>query len=425
MSYTKNPEALEALVQPNRVHSDVYTNPEIFELEMEHLFGRAWLLVGHESQVKNPGDYFTTSLATRAVIVVRDTEGKVQILYNRCSHRGVHVCGRPRGKVDGMRFMCPYHGWTFDLRGALMSVPLRDQYGSSFRSADHGLARVPRVKTYAGFIFASLSEDGEDLPTFLGSMRENFDNFVDRAPQGELEVLDQGIKYRYRANWKMVFENLNDILHPFFAHRSAANAIKNIDRERLHPLLRTFSAALPELKKLRSVTERFGHSYLEGVVGIGKTTPARDDYLELLVRRHGEQKAWETLSIDRHITLVYPGGLLFPTSFNYRIVRPISASLTEVHGFVLRAKGAPDAVVADAIQYCNYAVSPMSPIGIDDLEIYERAQRQHQRSTDKWVSLHRCADQDESGREIVGTSEAFIRNQYRVWLGYMRSEGRA
>jgi phenylpropionate dioxygenase-like ring-hydroxylating dioxygenase large terminal subunit len=178
VSYLRSPSALQALVEPNRVHSDVYTDPEIFELEMRHLFGRAWQLVGH-------------------------------------------------------------HGWTFDLRGALVGIPLRDQYGPSFQLEDHALRRVARVATYAGFIFASLSPDGEDLPTFLGCMRENLDNFVDRAPQGTLEVVDHGMKYRYRANWKMVFQNLGDIDHPFYAHRSVANAIKNIDRERLHPLLRT------------------------------------------------------------------------------------------------------------------------------------------------------------------------------------------
>jgi nitrite reductase/ring-hydroxylating ferredoxin subunit len=398
----------------------VYTDPEIFELEMRHLFGRAWLLIGHESQVRSPGDFFTTSLAAQAVIVVRDADGVVRVLHNRCSHRGVHVCALPHGNADGMRFTCPYHGWTFNLRGALVGMPLRDQYGPSFQVDEHSLRRVPRVATYAGFIFASLGEDGEDLSTFLGSMRENLDNFVDRAPQGELEIVDRGMKYRYRANWKMVFENLGDIVHPFYAHRSVANAIKNIDRERLHPLLRTFSATLADLKTLRSVTEPFGHSYLEGVVGLGKTVPARDEYFESLARKHGEQKAWQALSGDRHITLLYPGGLLFPTSLNYRIVRPISPSLTEVHGFVLRAKGAPARVTAEAIQYCNYAVSPMSPVAIDDFEIYERAQRQHERSTEKWVSLHRCADQDEQSGEIVGTSEAFIRNQYRVWLEYMR-----
>jgi phenylpropionate dioxygenase-like ring-hydroxylating dioxygenase large terminal subunit len=421
MSYAANPATLQSLVQPHRIHSDVYTDPEIFDLEMKRLFGRAWLLVGHESQIKRPGDYFTTSLATRPVIVVRDTSGNVRILHNRCSHRGVHLCGRSHGTADGMRFMCPYHGWTFDLHGTLVGMPLRDQYGPSFSVADHALRAVPRVESYAGFIFASHSPEGEDLRTFLGGMRENLDNFIDRAPQGELEVLDQGIKYRYRANWKLVFENLNDILHPFYAHRSAANAIKTIDRERLHPLLRTFSTALPELTKLNSVTERFGHSYLQGVVAMGKTVPARDEYFDALAQRQGEQKAWDALALDRHITLLYPGGMLFPTSLNFRIVRPLSASLTEVHGFVLRAKGAPEEVVRNAIEYCNYAASPMSPVGIDDFEIYERAQRQYLSGADQWISLHRCADHDQNGGAIVGTSEAFIRNQYQAWLQYLCS----
>src|ERR671922_2682155 len=115
-------EQLAMLVQPDRVHRSVYADPGIFELEMERIFGRAWLMLGHESQLKSPGDYFTTRMGREPVIVVRESKDKVRVLINRCAHRGSMVCAEGRGNVE--RFVCPYHGWSYDRSGALKAVPL-------------------------------------------------------------------------------------------------------------------------------------------------------------------------------------------------------------------------------------------------------------------------------------------------------------
>ena len=87
---------LESLVGEDRVHHSVYSDPQIFEQEMTHLFGRAWLLLGHQSQIPNAGDYFSTRMGREPVIVTRHTDGSVQVLINRCTHRGSMLC--PEGK---------------------------------------------------------------------------------------------------------------------------------------------------------------------------------------------------------------------------------------------------------------------------------------------------------------------------------------
>src|SRR5882672_4863181 len=102
---------LRDLVHPNRVHRAIYTDPAIFDLEMERIFGHAWVFVGHESEVKQPHDYITTQIGREPVILTRDGEGKIHVIANRCAHRGLAVCAAEHG--NARHFRCPYHGWTY------------------------------------------------------------------------------------------------------------------------------------------------------------------------------------------------------------------------------------------------------------------------------------------------------------------------
>ena len=215
-----------ALVESRRVHRRVYADPEIFELEMERLFGRAWLFSGHDSQVKEPGDFFTTFMGRQPVVVTRHTDGEIYAVHNRCGHRGTQVVAKTSGNADN--FVCCYHGWTYRTDGSLLSVPLRQGYADKFDLDDpqRGMVRVPRVDSYRGFIFASLAEEGPGLEDFLGYMTTSFDDMVDRAPEGELEVAGGIIKHTYDGNWKLVLENWCDGLHPNFVHISSVDTAR-------------------------------------------------------------------------------------------------------------------------------------------------------------------------------------------------------
>ena len=106
------------LIEPGRVHRRVYADPDVFELEMERMFGRAWLFVGHTSQVPKPGDYITTELGRQPVIMARHSDGNVQVLLNRCTHRGAKVVNERQGHAQ--RLVCCYHGWSYDTDGRLV-----------------------------------------------------------------------------------------------------------------------------------------------------------------------------------------------------------------------------------------------------------------------------------------------------------------
>jgi len=142
------------LMQADRVHHSVYSDPAIFELEMTRLFGRAWLLLGHESQIPQAGDYLSTRMGREPVIMARHADGSVQVLINRCTHRGALLVHEDTGNVKN--FVCPYHGWVFSTDGALRNVPMPQGYGEQSRQTldGLGLARVARSQSYRGFIFA-------------------------------------------------------------------------------------------------------------------------------------------------------------------------------------------------------------------------------------------------------------------------------
>ena len=219
-----SPESLRSLVQSGRVHRRLYTDPEIFEAEMERIFGAAWIYVGHESQIRNSGDYVRTFIGRKPVVLVRDADGEVRVIHNQCAHRGSLVVANDKGNTD--EFQCCYHGWTYHLDGRLKAVPLHHGYPREFDPDNPKTAMVSaaRVKSYRGFVFASESADGPSLEEFLGYMTTSFDDMIDRSPDGEIEVAGGTFQHAYEANWKLYLENLCDAAHPLFTHRSSIDA---------------------------------------------------------------------------------------------------------------------------------------------------------------------------------------------------------
>ena len=162
-------------------------------------FRLAWVYVGHESQVKNPGDFLATRIGRRPLLLVRDAAGKIQLLHNQCAHRGSLVVASEQGHSS--EFRCCYHGWTYHLDGRLKAAPLLHGYPPDFDPKDPNVAmrRVPRVASYRGFVFGSLAEEGLSLENFLGHMTTSFDDMVDRAPDDALEVAGGVFKHTTRA----------------------------------------------------------------------------------------------------------------------------------------------------------------------------------------------------------------------------------
>ena len=153
---------------------EAFTDSAYYDQEQENIFrGQTWSFVGLEAELPNSGDFKSTFIGESPVIVTRDKAGTINVMQNRCAHRGALVCREPRGNVT--RLQCVYHQWNYDLQGRLLGVPFRDGIDgkggmpSGFDMAEHGLTRL-RVETMGGLIFASFSQAVEPLREYLGPM---------------------------------------------------------------------------------------------------------------------------------------------------------------------------------------------------------------------------------------------------------------
>src|SRR5437867_9351063 len=146
----------------------LFVDPELFELEMKYIFEGTWVYLAHESQLPRPHDFYTTSIGRQPVVLMRNQAGEIGCFVNTCPHRGATVCLTKRGNQKILT--CPYHGWSFNTSGALVSVKdyANGAYPEAFDRLEHGLTRVPRLANYRGFLFGSLNPAVEDLETHLG-----------------------------------------------------------------------------------------------------------------------------------------------------------------------------------------------------------------------------------------------------------------
>ncbi|MBL0419034.1 aromatic ring-hydroxylating dioxygenase subunit alpha [Ramlibacter sp. AW1] len=208
----------------SRIPFAAYTSDELYKRELERFFYKGhWCYVGLEAEIPHVGDYKRTVVGERSVLMVRDKDQSIHVIENICAHRGMRFARERHGNVKG--FTCPYHQWSYTLRGDLLGVPFRrgikqpdgslaGGFPADFEIQEHGLTQL-KVATRGGVVFASFDHSVEPFEDYLGP---TILGYFDRLFNGrQLKILGYN-RQRIPGNWKLMQENIKDPYHPGLLH---------------------------------------------------------------------------------------------------------------------------------------------------------------------------------------------------------------
>lgn len=406
------------LVLEDRVHTSLYTDPQIFDAEMEKIFANTWVWVAHASEIPEAGSYKNSFIGNQPVIVVRDRKQNVHVLLNRCRHRGATVCEGKKGKTNS--FVCPYHGWSYSLDGALRGVPFPESYGDMLDKGEFPLVSL-RVEEYAGMIFATFKQDMMPLVDYLGPAKKWMDLFMKQG--GGYPVKVQGEhRFRFPGNWKIQLENTTDAYHFPLVHKSFLTSVDQQTVEMLdfvdgpgyvedlgngHSVM----VMIPELVDLeadldRPIPERFAELAQE---------LRNEGYAEQEVRRIVRAVGGSGFNLN-----IFPN-IACSMAF-FRVLRPISVNETEIHHAALVMDGGPEAANRMRLRIHEHFQGPMGFGTPDDAEAWERVQKGVAAGKDLWLMVNRGLPGEKEtpdGRASDVSAETGMRAAYRQWKKLM------
>ncbi len=410
--------AFADLVKTDRVLSPMYSDPAIFEAEMEKIFTQTWVWVAHASEIPDPGSFVLSHVGVQPVIVTRDREGRVHVLVNRCRHRAATVCEIPKGSAKSFR--CPYHGWGYALDGALKGVPYPESYGAGFDKEKLGLKSL-RVDEYQGLIFASFNHEVEPLSDFLGHAKPWIDLFMKQGGGYPVKVGGEH-KFRFPGNWKIQLENTTDAYHFPVVHKSF---LQSLDEQAEKTF--TFLGGEGKVEDLGN-----GHSVMVMIPDLVDLEANLDqpipDRFEALARELS--KTHSVQEVRRIVRAVGGTGFnvnLFPNAACsmafFRILRPVSVSETEIRHIAIAMEGGPEAANRARLRLHEHFQGPMGFGSPDDAEVWERVQRGVVGAPEMPIMLDRGLGLEEGSTNNlpVGdvSTETGMRSAYQMWKRMM------
>ncbi len=417
------------LIQKDRVHRRVYADPSLFELEMANLFGGVWTYLCHESELPAVNSFKTVKLGLRPLIVTKDRNGKIHALANRCSHRGALLCREQSGVKS--RFSCPYHGWTFANDGATIGVTFPQLYGDTFDKAHYNLAKIARVESYRGFIFATLNAAMPSLREYLGVAAEYIDMFVDRAPGKQIIVQSGAYRGRYHGNWKLAWDNAADGYHVSFAHRSLVEMTRRRDGGDKGA---SYMGKGPDESPMYCKQFPNGHTFLHHRPGMGpslwqrvRPTPGAEACQESMMADLGKAEAAEMLELVPGFGMnlnIFPNLMIIANQI--QVVEPLSFDQTQLTWYATTLKGVDARVntlrMRVAEDFPNFGE-------VDDLEMFELCWEGLQISEVEWINTNRGAlrpdaeVRDADGvRTVTATDEAPLRGYLQAYKAHMQKD---
>jgi anthranilate 1,2-dioxygenase (deaminating, decarboxylating) large subunit len=421
-----------------RIRRDMFTEQELFDLEMEMIFEKNWIYACHESEIANPNDFMTMKAGRQPMIITRDGSGQLNALINACAHRGATLTRLCKGRQAA--FACSFHAWTFKSDGKLLKVKAPGQYPEDFDLSKHNLKKA-RIASYKGFVFINLDNDGsESLEDYLGDAKIFLDLMVAQSPTGELEVLPGKSTYSYDGNWKLQNENGLDGYHVSTVHFNYVATV--VQRHEINSAGGDTEFKTLDYRKLGAGDDstddgwfsfRNGHSVLFSEMPNPEVRPGYATVMPRLLQEHPKEKADWMMHRLRNLNLYPSMFFMDQISSQLRIIRPVAWNKTEVTSQCLGVKGESEADRVNRIRQFEdfFNVSGMGTP--DDLVEFREAQRGFEARLEPWSDISRGYEHWITGpsknAEILGikpvltgseiTQEGLYVNQHGAWQEFM------
>ena len=379
------------------VHRSAYTSPEIFEEERRRILHRSWIVLGHESEVREKGDFVVRQVVDRELIFNRDADGRVNAFFNTCRHRGAAICREPRGNRKS--FVCPYHGWAYRSSDQLFNQHATYGYGERFNEDGfYDLQPVPRIAARAGFYFVNFDAAAVALDDYLADAGPMLDAIAEQSGVG-MEVVRGCHEYEIKANYKLICENSYDGYHLDLTHSSFVD------------YMRTMVKGIPVSEmNIRGIAKSLGngHACFELEIPTGRPVaqwlPVWGEQARVeieakrleLERRLGAAKAGRIAVTNRNM-VIFPNSIIndqqtvllrtvTPTAHNRMIIRAWSLGPVDEGPVLRRIRN-------------EGALSFLGPGGFatpDDVEMLELCQKGFESSDVEWNDISKGYRPDEN-----------------------------
>lgn len=414
------PQAADPLVvddqerQVFRVHRSAMTSAELHRAEVERIFGKSWLYVGHESEIPNPGDFVRRKVAGRPLFMVRGAKsGSVNVFHNSCTHRGALVCRRDSGNAKV--FQCFYHAWTFDSEGRLKGVPDREGYSNGLDYEELALARVARVESYRGFVFASYEPDIVDLPTYLAGAKDYIDLVVDGCG-GSVEIVKGTNEYSFDANWKLLVENSADGYHAASTHDTYFKYLVSLGTDMQGGVVGR-AVKLGNGHAVIEYSSPWGRPVAKWEPLFGDDARVEIDRIRVeLADRHGEERAHKMAEVNRNL-IIYPNLIINDImAITVRTMFSPAPNRVDVTAWELAPTDEPASLRERRLDSFLTFLGPGGFATPDDIEALESCQQGFDSGGVEWNDISRGM-----GRGAMANDEEQMREFWRRWQQQMGS----
>ncbi|MET0984991.1 MAG: aromatic ring-hydroxylating dioxygenase subunit alpha [Steroidobacteraceae bacterium] len=356
------------------VDKRAYRDEEVLELERKYVFSRTWLYVGHESELRKPGEFVTRRISDYSILFNRDQEGVVRAFHNICMHRGTLLTAEKCGQAKV--FTCPYHGWTYGANGRLLSQAAKTGYDASFNADGfYNLRQVPRLEQYRGFYFMNMNPKAVALEQYLSGAKEWIDLICDQT-DAPLEVTPGEQEFHVNCNWKLITENQIDSYHGPYLHSSYFKYAMQRSGQTPQELAANYSGASFGLGNGHAGFEvgiKTGKPVADWIPAFGEESkPIIEATRAALDKKWGVERAARMCTRTRNL-LIFPNTILNDVmSLSVRTAWPETAGTTRAHIWSLAPTNEHPLIRKIRFQNHLTFVGPGGFAHPDDYEVFDR-----------------------------------------------------